>query len=105
MKCMSVVIWVHHMQIDELFDFLNGRIDKAPPYWYSQEEVPYSVTGGYIQVTLPYNSYSDLRSGKALNTARGLNPLFDRSDIESVFAREGAVTLDNANDLHTIFER
>ena len=73
MKCMSVVIWVHHMQIDELFDFLNGRVESAPPYWYSQEEVPYSVTGGYIQISLPYNSYSDLRSARGWDESPGWN--------------------------------
>ena len=64
MKCMSVVIWVHHMQIDELFDFLNERIETAPPYWYSQEVVPYSGTCGYIQISLPYNSNSDIRTAR-----------------------------------------
>ena len=64
MKCMQIVIWVHHMQIDELFDFLNGRIKNAPPYWHSHDEAPYSVSGGYVQVVLTYESYSDLRSAR-----------------------------------------
>lgn len=64
MKCMQVVIWVHHMQIDELFDFLNERIKNAPPYWYDQSQLPYSVSGGYVQVVLPYESYSNLRSAR-----------------------------------------
>ena len=71
MKCMSVLIWVHHMEIDELFDFLNGRVKKAPPYWYSQSEVPYSVSGGYVQIGLPYDSYSNLRSSREWGSAEG----------------------------------
>jgi hypothetical protein len=65
MKCMYINIWVHHMQIDELFDFLNGRIDEAPPYWLSEHKLPYSVSGGYVMVSLPYNSYSDLRFSRS----------------------------------------
>lgn len=65
MKCMHVNVWVHHMQIDELFDFLNGRVDAAPPYWLAEADVPFSVSGGYVMVTLPYNSYSDLRSARS----------------------------------------
>lgn len=65
MKCMYVNIWIHHMQIDELFDFLNGRIEDAPPYWLNESGVPYSVSGGYVMVSLPYNSYSDLRFNRS----------------------------------------
>lgn len=65
MKCMHVNVWVHHMQIDELFDFLNGRINDAPPYWLSESVVPFSVSGGYVMVSLPYNSYSDLRFNRS----------------------------------------
>ena len=65
MKCMYINIWVHHMQIDELFDFLNGRIDEAPPYWLNEHKVPYSVSGGYVLISLPYNSYSDLRFSRS----------------------------------------
>ena len=65
MKCMYINIWVHHMQIDELFDFLNGRIDEEPPYWLNEHKVPYSVSGGYVMVSLPYNSYSDLRFSRS----------------------------------------
>jgi hypothetical protein len=62
MKCMYVNVWVHHMQLDELFDFLNGRIEEVPPYWLNENQLPYSVTGGYVLVSLPYDSYSNLRS-------------------------------------------
>jgi hypothetical protein len=62
MKCMYVNVWVHHMQLDELFDFLNGRIEEVPPYWLNENQLPYSVTGGYVLISLPYDSYSNLRS-------------------------------------------
>lgn len=65
MKCMYVNIWIHHMQIDELFDFLNGRIEDAPQYWLNEGRVPYSISGGYVMVSLPYNSYSDLRFNRS----------------------------------------
>jgi len=62
MKCMIVNVWIHHMQIDEMFDFLSGRIDTPPPYWYNQEECPYTVTGGYAMISLDYAQFSNLRS-------------------------------------------
>jgi hypothetical protein len=65
MKCMYVNVWVHHMQVDELFDFLNGRIESAPPYWLNEHDTPFSVSGGYVMISLPYNSYSDLRSNRS----------------------------------------
>jgi len=64
MKCMYINVWVHHMQVDELFDFLTSRIEAAPPYWLNESSTPYSATGGYVMVTLPYDSYSELRSFK-----------------------------------------
>lgn len=62
MKCMHINVWVHHMQVDELFDFLNERIEDAPPYWINEGDLPFSVSGGYLMISLPYNSYSELRS-------------------------------------------
>lgn len=62
MKFMAVNIWIHHMQIDEMFDFLSGRVDTPPPYWYNHEECPYTVTGGYTKISIPYQMFTDLRS-------------------------------------------
>lgn len=70
MKCMYVNVWLHHMQVDELFDFLNGRIDEAPPYWLNHHDTPYSVTGGYIMISLPYDSYSNLRFNRCWDETR-----------------------------------
>lgn len=62
MKFMAIGIWVHHMQIDEMFDFLSERVDTPPPYWYNYEECPYSVTGGYVIISIPYSQFTKLRS-------------------------------------------
>ena len=62
MKCMYVTIWVHNMQIDELFDYITGRIDMSPPFWYNHEECPHSVTGGYAAINLAYDDFAKLRS-------------------------------------------
>lgn len=64
MKCMHVLVWVHHMQVDQLFDFLNDRIKSAPAYWLCREDTPLSVTGGYVQISLNYEGYSKLSSLK-----------------------------------------
>ena len=47
-KCMVLTIYIHHMLVDELFDFLNDRIDTPPAYWFSEADAPYSISGGYI---------------------------------------------------------
>lgn len=62
MKFMAINIWIHHMQIDEMFDYLSGRIDTPPPYWYNHEECPYTVTGGYTKISIPYEMFTELRS-------------------------------------------
>jgi len=62
MNCMYVNVWVHNMQVDELFDFLNNRIEDAPSYWHNHVDTPFSVSGGYVMISLPYDSYSNLRS-------------------------------------------
>lgn len=52
------------MLVDELFDFLNDRIDTPPPYWFSESDAPYSVSGGYVGVHLSYDQYTKVRSIK-----------------------------------------
>ena len=64
LSCMSNCVWVHHMHVDLLFDFLNKRVEKAPDYYLSPETVPNSVTGGYVQVALSFEAYSLLTSTK-----------------------------------------
>ena len=60
-SCMAITIYVHHMQTDELYDFLNDRIEEPPPYWYSMEYTPYSVTGG----TISYGQYQKIRTARS----------------------------------------
>jgi len=64
MTCMHINIWVHHMHIDPLFDFLNGRIKDAPNWYLSESKCPQSITGGYVEVTLSFEAYSMLSSHK-----------------------------------------
>jgi len=64
---MTISIYVHHMQLDELFDFLNDRIEDVPAYWYSETDVPYSVTGGYVAVHLDYEAYAKVRRARSWN--------------------------------------
>lgn len=70
MNCMIVNVWVHHMQVDEMFDFLNDRIDSAPNYWFNLDATPKSVTGGYVMLSLTFESYSKLSSSKSWDEAR-----------------------------------
>jgi hypothetical protein len=63
-KCMVLTIYIHHMLVDELFDFLNDRIDTPPAYWFSESDAPYSISGGYIAIHLTYDQYAKVRSVK-----------------------------------------
>ena len=71
LTCMSICIWVHHMHVDPLFDFLNGRIKNAPDYYLSSEVVPNSITGGYVQIALSFEAYSLLTSQKDWEASNG----------------------------------
>ena len=71
MECMIINVWIHHMEVGELFDFLNRRIDDAPAYWLNESSVPSSITGGYVMVSLTYESYSNLSSRKSWDEAPG----------------------------------
>tara|TARA_B110001450_G_C17394043_1_gene388890 strand:- start:32 stop:271 length:240 start_codon:yes stop_codon:yes gene_type:complete len=71
LTCMSICIWVHHMHIDQMFDFLNKRIENAPDYYLSPGQVPNSITGGYVQVALSFKAYSLLTSIKDWESSSG----------------------------------
>jgi hypothetical protein len=47
--------------VDQLFDFLNSRINEPPPYWTDPAEVPLSISGGYLMVSLNYDNFSKIR--------------------------------------------
>ena len=61
-QCLAVTIYIHHMLLDELFDFLNDRIDIPPAYWFSEADGPYSISGGYISVHLTYDQFIKIRT-------------------------------------------
>ena len=71
MACMHINIWVHHMDVDQMFDFLNSRIKTAPDYYLSPDKVPNSVTGGYVSVALSFEAYSLLTSIKDWEASDG----------------------------------
>jgi|TARA_B110001452_G_scaffold158613_1_gene132028 hypothetical protein len=71
MTCMHINIWVHHMDVDQMFDFLNNRIKEAPDYYLSSEKVPNSITGGYVSVALSFEAYSLLTSIKDWEASDG----------------------------------
>ena len=71
MTCMHINIWVNHMHIDPLFDFLNGRIKDAPNWYLSESKCPQSITGGYVEVTLSFEAYSMLSSHKDWEESNG----------------------------------
>jgi hypothetical protein len=47
-----------------MFDFINERTDIMPDYWLNDDSVPFSVSGGYIEVCVNYETYSYIRSIK-----------------------------------------
>ena len=64
MTCMHVNLWVHHMDIDKLFDFITERIPEPPDYWISREACPSTITGGYAEINVSYNTYLMIRRVK-----------------------------------------
>jgi hypothetical protein len=61
MKCMQIKIYVHHMEIDKMFDFINERIDSPPSYWINPKDLPDSITGGFLEVLVPFDTYTNIR--------------------------------------------
>lgn len=67
-KYMAISIYVHHMDIDAMFDYINGRIVQPPLYWINPKDLPDSVSGGYLEVTLDYYTYALIREVKEHST-------------------------------------
>lgn len=65
MKCFMISIYIHHMDVDMLFDFLHERVETPPPYWHSEASCPPSVSGGYVMVTLNYSQFDLLRGRRS----------------------------------------
>ena len=71
MACMHINVWVHHMDVDQMFDFLNSRIGDAPDYYLNPDQVPSSITGGYVCICLSFEAYSLLTSTKDWESSGG----------------------------------
>lgn len=56
-----VKIWVHNMEVDCMVDFLLDRIEKAPHYYTDIFNVPDSITGGWIELSITFERYLKLR--------------------------------------------
>jgi len=65
MKCFMISIYIHHMDVDMLFDFLHERVNTPPPYWHNEASCPLSVSGGYVMVTLNYSQFDLLRGRRS----------------------------------------
>jgi len=61
MKCMQIKIFVHHMEIDLMFDFINGRIKLPAEYYINKDDLPLSITGGYVEVLVDWETYTKIR--------------------------------------------
>jgi hypothetical protein len=64
LKDLNVRLYVHNMEVDYLYDFINERTDYMPDYWLNEVNVPFSVSGGYVEVCVNYITYSYIRSLK-----------------------------------------
>lgn len=56
-----VKIWVHNRESDLMMDFLLERVPSPPNYIIDQHEVPKSITGGWIEMSISYDKYLILR--------------------------------------------
>jgi len=56
-----VKIWVHNRESDLMMDFLLERVDTPPNYIIDHYEVPKSITGGWIEMSVSYDRYLILR--------------------------------------------
>lgn len=72
LKNMGINIYVHHMDVDELFDYINGRIKEPPHYFINPRDLPGSISGGYLEITVDYQSYTLIREVKEHSTFASL---------------------------------
>lgn len=68
MTCMQIKIYVHHMEIDAMFDFINDRISTPPNYWINPQELPGTISGGFLEVYVTYMIYDKIRTIRTHNT-------------------------------------
>ena len=68
MTCMQIKIYVHHMEIDAMFDFINDRISTPSNYWINPQELPGTISGGFLEVYVTYMIYDKIRTIRTHNT-------------------------------------
>jgi hypothetical protein len=64
MNNILIKIWVHNMEVDLMVDFLLGMSAKSPDYVIDYREIPDSITGGWVELSIPFNIYLKLRQFK-----------------------------------------
>ena len=68
MKCMQIKIYVHHMDVDAMFDYVNGRIATPPHYWINPKDLPETISGGFLEVVVNYDTYTRIREVRLHST-------------------------------------
>ena len=61
---MAVQVYVHHMDVDAFFDFINDRIKEPPNYWINPKDLPPSISGGFLQIAIDFHTYTNIREVK-----------------------------------------
>jgi len=61
MNNIFVKIWVHNREVDLMVDFLLDRTKEVPHYFISISDVPTSITGGWVELSIPFTEYLKLR--------------------------------------------
>ena len=64
MKSMFITVYVHHMDVDMMYDYINGRIQNPPNYWIDYKELPEILSGGFLEIHITYEIYSLIREVK-----------------------------------------
>ena len=61
MNNIFVKIWVHNREVDLMVDFLLDRTKDIPHYFISVSDVPISITGGWVELSISFTKYLKLR--------------------------------------------
>ena len=68
MNCMQITLYVHHMEVDALFDFINERTNRLPEYWINPKDLPGTISGGFLEINVNYEVYTRIRGTKEHST-------------------------------------
>lgn len=50
------------MEVDLMVDFLFNKSVESPMYFISERDVPDSISGGWVEMSIPYFKYKTLTS-------------------------------------------